>query len=356
MAQKVKSMEAHRQMFNAGMNGHLQCAFCSYQCVSNETFQIHMGTYHPVHCDEIDVGRLGKVIIYQRSAKLYHCKMCFFTGKTYARVYDHVIVSHSFSGHKNIQAFKIKTSENGELKEHLSDDNEDKEVSVKEPPKAQIGDGKGEHPNTKPGATNQDYLNKMPAKFTPLNSTKNEDEGSDEDEDSLGVGAVTTSLKRKRNSDEEQPPDDEDFPDYSPGGASNASSKQLEQEESKDNAQAEEEFLSKYVRRNVGRYYCKICNWRGKMKGFVLYHVSRKHNIPKPYACKECHKSFFLESLLNNHISLHHKQGLYKCPYCPFESNFLRGIRKHLKHCSSQQGEARDNEPWDSDEHMDEQE
>lgn len=305
----------------------LQCAFCSFQCKSNVTYQIHIGTYHPVHCEDIGLGRLGKIIFYQRSGKLFHCQTCFFTGKTFACVYDHVISRHCF-------ARKAKQSKNGDPKGNLSDSKEHNEEDDLDACHSEPLDSK----------TVEHEYGGDPSKFAALSNLKMEEEECD-DEYSRCSGSPSQALKRKREagSDEEHATDDE-FPDYS-----------LTKEEhdgARPETRADKAELSKYFRRNGGRYYCNICNWRVKMKGFMLQHVSKKHDIPKPYICKECDKSFLLESILNSHISLFHKQGIYQCPYCSFKSNFLRGIRRHLNHCSSSRAEG---EVSDSDEHLDDQ-
>ncbi|KAJ8247035.1 hypothetical protein GJAV_G00258010 [Gymnothorax javanicus] len=309
---------------NSNSLGPLQCAFCMYQCKSNATFQIHIGTSHPIHCDEMDMGRLGKIIFYQKGAKLFHCQECYFTGKTYMHVYDHVLVSHSFSG-------KDKSGGNGDPKDNMSDSNDSKDVldsEINDEEKPTGGDGE-----VKSGEV-ADF--QAPAKFAPLNSVKTEEEELN-DEDSRHSSSPSQPGKRKRESasDEEAPIDTEEFSDFS--GKS---------ERDTDEKQAEEVLLSKYVRRIGGRYYCKICNWRGKMKGFMFHHVSKKHDIPRPYACKECPKAFLLESMLASHINLFHKQGIYQCPYCSFCSNFIRGVRRHLNNCNARQGEG----SYDSDE------
>ncbi|KAJ8351732.1 hypothetical protein SKAU_G00232080 [Synaphobranchus kaupii] len=312
----------------ATSGGHLQCAFCRYQCKSNATFQMHIGTSHPFHCEEMDVGRLGKIIFYQRSAKLFHCQECFFTGKTYSRVYDHVLVSHSFSR-------KDKCSGNGDPKDYLSDSNDSKDIpdnDNNDEERPEGGDGEGKPMEVA-------YL-QAPAKFVPLNCVKNEEEEL-YDEDSRHSGSPSQPPKRKREqaSDEEAPLDSEDFPDYS-------GKPERDTDEAQEEKQAEETLLSKYIRRTGGRFYCNICNWRGKMKGFMFHHVSKKHNIPRPFACKECNKSFLLESMLHTHVSMFHKQGIYQCPYCSFKSNYLRGVRRHLNNCNAKQGEG----SYDSDE------
>ncbi|XP_018584729.1 chromosome alignment-maintaining phosphoprotein 1-like [Scleropages formosus] len=328
-------MDIKKQAINTSVVGrHLQCAFCSYQCKSNGTYQIHVGTFHPVHCEEMDLGRLGKIIFYQRSAKLFHCQTCFFTGKTFARVYDHVIVSHCFAG-------KSKRSEEGEPKDYLSDSNDSKDV-LDHNEEEKLGISHNEQFDSV--AVDAEY-SEAPAKFTSLDSAKTEEEeGTDEDFRYSVSPSHTLKRKREVGSDEEPTLDDDDFPDYSPS--------KEEHEGARPESRADKAELSKYFRRNGGRYYCNICNWRVKMKGFMLHHVSKKHDIPKPYVCKECNKSFLLESILNSHISMFHKQGIYQCPYCSFKTNFLRGIRRHLNHCSSSRGEG---EVSDSDEPLDDQ-
>uniref|UniRef100_A0A2K6K6F4 Chromosome alignment-maintaining phosphoprotein 1 n=1 Tax=Rhinopithecus bieti TaxID=61621 RepID=A0A2K6K6F4_RHIBE len=43
----------------------------------------------------MDAGGLGKMIFYQKSAKLFHCHKCFFTSKMYSNVYYHIISKHA---------------------------------------------------------------------------------------------------------------------------------------------------------------------------------------------------------------------------------------------------------------------
>uniref|UniRef100_A0A2K5ME53 Chromosome alignment-maintaining phosphoprotein 1 n=1 Tax=Cercocebus atys TaxID=9531 RepID=A0A2K5ME53_CERAT len=43
----------------------------------------------------MDAGGLGKMIFYQKSAKLFHCHKCFFTSKMYSNVYYHITSKHA---------------------------------------------------------------------------------------------------------------------------------------------------------------------------------------------------------------------------------------------------------------------
>ncbi|NXN92943.1 CHAP1 protein, partial [Rhinopomastus cyanomelas] len=73
----------------------LDCDHCSFRGTDYENIQIHMGTIHPEYCDEMDAAGLGKLIFYQKSAKLFHCHKCFFTSKMYCNVYYHITAQHA---------------------------------------------------------------------------------------------------------------------------------------------------------------------------------------------------------------------------------------------------------------------
>ncbi|KAM5288534.1 chromosome alignment-maintaining phosphoprotein 1 [Ctenodactylus gundi] len=76
-------------------SARLECDHCSFRGTDYENVQIHMGTIHPEFCDEMDAGGLGKMIFYQKSAKLFHCHKCFFTSKMYSNVYYHITSKHA---------------------------------------------------------------------------------------------------------------------------------------------------------------------------------------------------------------------------------------------------------------------
>ncbi|KAM6178527.1 chromosome alignment-maintaining phosphoprotein 1 [Rhynchocyon petersi] len=76
-------------------SARLECDHCSFKGTDYENVQIHMGTIHPEFCDEMDAGGLGKMIFYQKSAKLFHCHKCFFTSKMYSNVYYHITAKHA---------------------------------------------------------------------------------------------------------------------------------------------------------------------------------------------------------------------------------------------------------------------
>jgi hypothetical protein len=40
------------------------------------------------------VGRLGNVIAYQETARLFHCSDCFFTCRDFSRLFTHLLTTH----------------------------------------------------------------------------------------------------------------------------------------------------------------------------------------------------------------------------------------------------------------------
>lgn len=95
---------------------HLECSHCNFRGSDDENLQIHMGTIHPECCDEMDTAGLGKLVFYQKSAKLFHCFKCFFTSKMFCNVYYHITASHSLldkQANEINNVFSAKMEQNG---------------------------------------------------------------------------------------------------------------------------------------------------------------------------------------------------------------------------------------------------
>ncbi|XP_007254877.4 chromosome alignment-maintaining phosphoprotein 1 [Astyanax mexicanus] len=317
--------DSKKQTINSGNGGgSLQCPYCYFQCNTKCLFQIHVGSRHPLHCEDMSVGHLGKVIFYQRTAKLFHCYICFYTSKDYAKLFDHMLVKHSFSGRKDPTLELKHQSDEGKEECSPSKDSKDSDSS-------EVGHGEGSEqdkdssPRMQP-ASLMDVPTKASLTEGPLKTKEGQsiEGGAIEDFNISG-----NPMKRKRSSAscseyEDDEEDEEDELD---------SSQSAKEEKSAAIMKYTEHLSTRY-------YYCKFCKWRTKKKGFLLYHVSHKHDVPKPHACKDCSKTFMLETLLLKHVKMFHKQGLYQCPFCPFESNFLRGIRRHLNNCKGEEEES----------------
>lgn len=268
--QTFSTVDVKRRTMGSG----IQCPYCRYRCGSKFSFQIHVGSQHPLHCEDVSVGRLGKVIFYQRTAKLFHCHICFYTSKDYAVLFEHLLARHCFSVRKAVQ-----TDKGDEVT-----DKDDTEVRVQD---------RSPNPEIKPDNDNT--------------TEQHDHETSNAD-----------SLKRKRSSGSSGEDGDEDtnVPD-------------IIQAANEEQTSAVEQFSECS---GAPYYDCKFCKQRCKSKDSLLRHISCKHDVPKPHACKECSDTFMLESLLSHHVNLHHRQKLYQCPYCLFESS-LQGLHQHLSQC-----------------------
>ncbi|KAM4602016.1 uncharacterized protein ACJ7VT_020011 isoform 2-T2 [Polymixia lowei] len=73
---------------------HLQCPLCGHFSKSHAHLLIHMANTHPTQLDHMTVGRLGNAVIYQSTARLFHCSDCFFTTREFTKLYDHLITTH----------------------------------------------------------------------------------------------------------------------------------------------------------------------------------------------------------------------------------------------------------------------
>ncbi|KAK1802917.1 hypothetical protein P4O66_021443, partial [Electrophorus voltai] len=261
---KPSSLADFKSLTVSSKNGgcYLQCPLCYYQCNTKSSFQIHIGSRHPLHCEDMAVGRLGKIIFYQRTAKLFHCQSCFFTSKDYNKLFDHLLVKHCITR-------KVAAADEAKRIKPKSDEAKDG-----------CGSSKSGKDLTEVGNGESGVQGKAPS-------------CSEEEEEEEDLLAVSQAAKEERDA-----------------------------------------AVAKYMEQLSPRYYyCKLCKWRCKKKGFLLNHVSQKHKVRKLHACKDCSKTFMLEIMLIRHVNLCHKQGLYKCLYCPFKSNFLRGLRRHLNRC-----------------------
>ncbi|TNN26848.1 Chromosome alignment-maintaining phosphoprotein 1 [Liparis tanakae] len=126
----------------------------------------------------------------------------------------------------------------------------------------------------------------------------------------------------------------------------------------------EEEATARVVRFAAGRFACLLCGWKTKLKGgwafprssnappsfrrvthdappvagFAISHVVRRHDVPRPYACRRCARRFFLPSRLQRHVAAAHRPGRYACPFCRFRSHAMGGFRRHCSRCNARGG------------------
>lgn len=77
-----------------GVAAHLQCPICGHYSKSHAHQLSHMAASHPSCLDGVVVGRLGNIMMYQSTARLFHCSSCFYTSKDFNKLYKHIITKH----------------------------------------------------------------------------------------------------------------------------------------------------------------------------------------------------------------------------------------------------------------------
>ncbi|MEQ2187172.1 hypothetical protein GOODEAATRI_001852 [Goodea atripinnis] len=230
-----------------GVAAHLQCPHCGHLSKSHAQQLSHLAASHPTCLDDVAVGRLGNILMYQSSGRLFHCSECFYTYRDFTKLYKHIIARHCM---KSVSVSHI--------------------VRKHEIPKIYASHA--------------------------LTRSREVQMGGVEEEDGIGL------------------------------------SEEMMKEEIK--------VTEKLVGFVSHRFVCLVCNWRSKLKGFVLTHIERHHDVERRYGCKECPQKFFLPSRLQQHVRTVHRPGRYACPFCWFRSEFLGGFRRHCSRCNAREEEG----------------
>ena len=77
-----------------GVAAHLQCPHCGHFSKSHAHQLSHVAASHPTCLDSVAVGRLGNILMYQISGRLFHCSDCFYTSRDFTKLYKHIISKH----------------------------------------------------------------------------------------------------------------------------------------------------------------------------------------------------------------------------------------------------------------------
>ncbi|XP_056287716.1 chromosome alignment-maintaining phosphoprotein 1-like [Pseudoliparis swirei] len=255
---------------------HLQCPLCGYFSKSHAHQLTHVAAAHPARLDGVAVGRLGNLLMYQSTARLFHCRDCFFTSRDFSKVLKHII------------------SREGE-----------------EPAAARR---RGQ------AAVEAVLLLDAAGYRCLLCGWRSR----------LKAAGVAHAVRKHDipkayaamavRGDAAPPPEDEE------AGGAGLSAEQLKEEM---------EATARVVRLAAGRFVCLLCGWKTKLKGFAISHVVRRHDVPRPYGCRRCARRFFLPSRLQQHVTAAHRPGRYACPFCRFRSHAMGGFRRHCSRCNA---------------------
>ncbi|XP_062236306.1 chromosome alignment-maintaining phosphoprotein 1-like [Platichthys flesus] len=420
-----------------GVAAHLHCSHCGHFSKSHAQQLSHMAAAHPSCLDEEVVGRLGTILMYQSTAHLFHCSVCFFTCKDFTKLYKHIISKHCMDhregGDQGEEEKKVGDGEEEE-EEKMGEEGEEEEKKMGEEGEEEekkVGDGGEEEEEEKMGEEGEEKEKKMGEESEEEKEKKMGEEGEEEEEEEKmgeegeeeekkmgeegeeeekmgeegkeekkkGEQGEEEALRRRRSSEEEVK--DEDAPpremdsekpdgegeenvvtydgsiyrclicgcrnklkvvsvnhvmkkhDIPKAYASQAIRRDvvtlrqtLSSTPEEDEAvgmtgellNEEMRAMAKLVNFTSNRFVCLVCGWKTKLKGFVLSHVARSHDVERPYGCQICSSSFFLPSRLQQHVRTAHRPGRYACPFCCFRSHYLGGFRRHCSRCNAREG------------------
>ncbi|XP_044043446.1 uncharacterized protein LOC122871912 [Siniperca chuatsi] len=318
-----------------GVAAHLQCPLCGHFSKSHAHQLSHMAASHPACLDGVTVGRLGNIVMYQSTARLFHCSDCFYTSRDFTKLYKHIISKHCMDeregggGDDGSEKGEEEEKEGGKdpLKRKRSSEAEEEEEG-----EGHEEDGASQRPESVKagGEGDESVLMFDGAGYRCLIcGWKTKLKG-------LGINHVVRKHDIPKAYAAQAIRRDAATPKHT------QSSGAEEEEEvglSGELLREEMEATAKVVRFTSNRFVCLICGWKTKLKGFAISHVVRSHDVERPYACKECKRSFFLPSRLQQHIRAAHRPGRYACPFCCFRSHFLGGFRRHCSRCNAREEE-----------------
>lgn len=312
-----------------GIVAHLQCPLCGHFSKSHAHQLSHTAASHPTCLDSVAVGRLGNILMYQSTARLFHCSDCFFTSRDFTKVYKHLISRHCMD-EREAGGGDEGGERTGEEEEEGGKDLLTVKKSSEPEEEAEGHDEEGAPQGAESEKTevegDENVLMFDGSKYHCLScGWKNKLKG-----------LVISHVVRKH-----------DIPKAyaaqatrrSAAAAKQAQSGGAEEEEavglSGEMLKEEMRATAKVVRFISNRFVCLICGWKTKLKGFAISHVVRSHDVERPYGCKDCSRSFFLPSRLQQHVRAAHRPGRYACPFCCFRSHFLGGFRRHCSRCNA---------------------
>lgn len=238
-----------------GLVSHLQCPHCGHFSKSHVQQLSHIAVCHPTTLDAMPFGRLGNVMLYQRTARLFHCAECFFTFKEFGKLYTHLITKHC-----------IDKREGG---------GEDNDISDK-------GEGKtGEGEVVK---ITEEEEEKMEKEEEEKMGEEGEELMLEEAEEKFGEeGAERTGQEGEGKTKIGQEGEEKEKIILERKGSGKG------EEEVQQQAKDGTTQLLEYVKdENMlvfegGLYHCLICGCKNKLKTGGINHVVHKHNLPRTY-------------------------------------------------------------------------
>ncbi|XP_030008975.1 uncharacterized protein LOC115432230 isoform X1 [Sphaeramia orbicularis] len=312
-----------------GVVAHLQCATCGHYSKSHAHQLSHMAASHPAALNSLAMGRLGNILMYQSTARLFHCSSCFFTSRDFTKLYQHIIAEHCADAEEEDDGGGEDKDKAGD--EEKPGDEEEESLKRKRSGEAEEeaevnndkadGEGPGENMLLFEGGGYRCLICGWKNKLK-----------------SLGVNHVVRKHDiPKAFASQAVKRDTAAAMGHGSWAEEEVAAAATTSGLSGDMLREEVEATAKVVRFISNRFVCLMCGWKTKLRGFAISHVVRNHDVERPYSCKDCKRSFFLPSRLQQHIHSAHRPGRYACPFCCFRSHFLGGFRRHCSRCNARE-------------------
>lgn len=244
-----------------GVAAHLQCPICGHFSKSHAHQLTHMATSHPTCLDNMAVGRLGNIVMYQNTAQLFHCSYCFYTSRDFTKLYKHIISKHCMDEREVGGGNDCSEREEDEDKEGRKGTHKRKrnsEAEEEEDGEGHDEDGTSQRPQSVKAEREERVLMFDDASYRCLIcNCKNKLKGAAINhvvrKHDIPKACAGQAIKR-------------DTPDHKQMQSSGA-----EEEEvaglSGELLKEEMEATAKVVRFISNRFVCLICGWKTKLKG-----------------------------------------------------------------------------------------
>ncbi|XP_075904670.1 uncharacterized protein LOC142903103 [Nelusetta ayraudi] len=327
----------------------VQCPHCGHLFEFHIQQLRHLAACHRDYLDATEVGSLGKVILYQSTARLFHCARCFYTFKDFSKLFVHFIAKHCMEEEEEEEeeekGGQRRMDEVGEAKitKGKGGIKGDVEGNVKEEA-GQEGEGKAEmemeeqEEETLEQTRGVEGVQLLSQNSAPLRPRPTEDGyccpacGYEHqlETDVVEHLARCPDVRREDSAHPVKKGEEEEEEEGEEGSAPESSGQPH---------LTARGCLSKYISYTSSRYSCRLCSCYRRTKSRIVSHVQRSHEVNGPYKCHECPATFLLSRYLQQHASSAHRPRSYICPFCDVRSRSPVMLRLHCIRCRGSRGQ-----------------
>ncbi|KAL6115081.1 uncharacterized protein ACO6RY_00015 [Pungitius sinensis] len=280
---------------------HLQCPLCGHFSKSHVHQLTHVAAAHPARLEGVAVGRLGNIVMYQSSARLFHCADCFFTCRDFPKLYKHLISRHcedQGGGGPPGEADAAGRERSSEKEVPPTQKERDEEVPPTQKERDEEVPPTQKERDEEVPPTQKERNEEVP----PTQKERDEEVPPTQKERDEEVPPTQKERDEEvpptqKERDEEVPPTqkerDEEVPPTQKERDEEVPPTQKERDEEVPPTQKErDDEVPPTQKERDGEvlmsdglgFHCLFCGWMTKQKALGVNHAVRKHNIPKAFA------------------------------------------------------------------------